>query len=105
MKAILQVLCMMLLFFFPATFCISQITKQQAIDFVMDSIVGDQADSMNVYMESDVQTQSYYLTSPYDSILSPYQQYWLFFIDQEPEYYWAHPCEYVQIRAPLKTNL
>jgi len=76
---------------------LSQITKQQAISFVMDSIVGNKADSMNVFMEADSLDRAYYVTSPYDSILSPYQRYWLFFIDQAPDYYWTHPCEYVQI--------
>ena len=75
----------------------AQISKQQAITFVMDSIVGNQSDSMNVYMDSAVLTQSYYVLSPYDSIPSPYSNYWLFFIDEMPEYGWAHSCKYVFI--------
>ena len=79
-----------------ATISMAQITKQQAIDFVMDSIVGNQFDSVNVYMESDVQANAYYSTSSYDSIQSPYSEYWLFFIDQYPfALEWGHPCNYV----------
>ena len=75
----------------------AQITKQQAIDYVMDSIVGNQSDSVNVYMDSLVQTAAYYNLSPYDSIQSPYSNYWLFFIDEMPEYLWGHDCKYVFI--------
>jgi len=97
MKTILRILCFLLPFSLTATTGRSEITKQQAIDFVMDSIVGNQADSMNVYMEGSIQAQSYYVISPYDSILSPYQQYWLFFIDKQPDYGWGHACDYVFI--------
>jgi len=75
----------------------SQITKQQAIDFVMDSIVGVQVDSVNVYMEASVQTGSYYTLSQYDSIAAPFSDYWLFFIDLKPEYAWSHDCQYIFI--------
>ena len=75
----------------------AQITKQQAIDYVMDSIVGNQSDSVNVYMDSLVQTAAYYNLSQYDSIQSPYSNYWLFFIDEMPEYLWGHDCKYVFI--------
>jgi hypothetical protein len=92
-KKSLSVIVLSLITFFGT----AQISKQQAITFVMDSIVGNQSDSMNVYMDSVVQTQSYYVLSPYDSILSPYSNYWLFFIDEMPEYGWAHSCKYVFI--------
>jgi hypothetical protein len=89
----------MLLLTMQATICLSQINKQQAIALVMDSIVGDMADTMNVYMETDQQTGSYYVLSPYDSIAAPFAAYWLFFIDQQPEYGWGHACTYVFINA------
>lgn len=86
-----------LLLCLPVTIGMAQFSKQQAIAFVMDSIVGNHSDSMNVYIDSTVQTQSYYVLSPYDSILAPYSNYWLFFIDELPEYGWAHSCKYVFI--------
>jgi len=75
----------------------AQISKQQAITLVMDSVVGNQSDSMNVYIDSAMLTKSYYVLSQYDSILSPYSYYWLFFIDEMPEYGWAHSCKYIFI--------
>jgi hypothetical protein len=76
---------------------LSQVTKQQAIDFVMDSIVGAQVDSVNVYMEASVQTGSYYILCKYDSIPAPYSSYWFFFIDQKPLLGWDHESRYVFI--------
>ncbi len=75
----------------------TQITKQQAIDIVMDSIVNNRSDSVNVYMDSLGQTTAWYNLSPYDSLQSPYSSYWLFFIDEEPLYNWGHQCKYVFI--------
>jgi len=89
----------MLLFFTSATICMSQITKQQAITFVMDSIVADQVDSVNVLMEVDLQTGSYYILRPWDSIAAPYFSYWIFFIDLQPKYAWGHACEYIFINS------
>lgn len=71
---------------------IAQITKQQAISIVMSSVVGNQSDSVNVYMESELQIGAYYVLSPYDSIASTYSDFWLFFIDEQPEYLWGHQC-------------
>ncbi|NOY49460.1 MAG: T9SS type A sorting domain-containing protein [Chlorobi bacterium] len=73
----------------------TQITKQQAIDFVMDSIVNNRSDSVNVYMDSIVQSSTYYNLSPFDSIGSAYSYYYLFFIDQNPLYDWGHECSYI----------
>jgi hypothetical protein len=88
-----------MLLLFPVTLCMAQITKKQAISIVMTSIVGDQGDSVNVYMESDVQTTQFYLLSPYDSIPAKFSTYWLFFIDLKPLYGWEHACEYVFINS------
>ncbi len=85
------------LLMFIATTGIAQITKQQAIDYVMDSIVVNRANSVNVFMDSLLQTSSYYNLNAYDSIQSPYSNYWLFFIDEQPEYSWGHECNYVFI--------
>lgn len=85
------------LLMFVATIGIAQITKQQAIDYVLDSIVVNRADSVNVFMDSLLQTSAYYNLNAYDSIQSPYSNYWLFFIDEQPEYSWGHLCNYVFI--------
>lgn len=80
-------------------FGFAQVSKQQAINSVMNSIVGNDADRVNVYMEPLSKTDSYYKMSQYDSILSPYANYWLFFIDDMPEYGWGHDCRYVFVNS------
>ena len=64
----------------------AQVSKQDAIDLVFDSIVMNRVDSVNVYMEPFVQADTYYQISPYDSIESPYSSYWLVLIDDLPLY-------------------
>jgi hypothetical protein len=52
----------------------AQITKQQAIVLVMDSIVGNQSYSLNVYMDLLMQTSVWYnfAFTSLDSIECPY---------------------------------
>ncbi|MCF6341302.1 MAG: hypothetical protein L3J31_00665 [Bacteroidales bacterium] len=75
----------------------AQVSKQDAIDLVMDSIAADRIDSVNIYMDTVVLSNDYYVISPYDSIDSPYSNYWLFFIDEHPFYMWGHLGTYVFI--------
>ncbi len=76
----------------------SQVSKQEAIDFVTDSIVGKNIDSVNIYMESNPIFDTYYQLGVSDSIYSPYNQYWLFFVDTAPYILaWDHSCYYVLI--------
>lgn len=86
-------LVIVLLFSFFAVF--AQVSKPQAASIVLGTIPNDRIDSVNVYVESVLQTNSYYMISFYDSIQSPYTQYWLFFVDNNPEYLWGHGCQYV----------
>ena len=88
----------------PAYLCKAQITKDQAIEIVLQSIIGNKADSVNVYMESNEQTSSFYVLSPYDSIRTLFSSYWLFFIDLKPQYGWSHPCEYAFINSENGDN-
>jgi hypothetical protein len=83
---------------------ITQITKQQAISIVMSSVVGNQSDGVNVYIESELQSGEYYVLSPFDSIASTYSDYWLFFIDEQPEYLWGHECSYVLVNYTDGSN-
>lgn len=73
----------------------SQMNKQQATKMVLNTIVGDDVESVNVYMEPTLKSAPYYKMSYFDSISSPYNNYWLFFIDDMPEYGWGHYCRYV----------
>ena len=78
---------------------LAQTNKIQAIQIVMDSVVGNDSANVNVYMEPLVQTNAFYVTSHNDSIQSPYANYWLFFIDDKPEYLWYHACRFVFVNA------
>lgn len=75
---------------------LADISKTQAINIVMTEIVVD--DSINVYMEPDIQTGNIYNINPYKTINVNYLNYWLFFIDDHPMYNWGHDCRYVFVR-------
>lgn len=87
----------LMLILLPEFLCTAQITKKQAITIVMQTIVGERADSVNVFMEPNIQTSSYYVLCSTDSIPSPFTPYWIFFIDLKPLYGWGHSCEFVFI--------
>lgn len=95
MKKFLFLSGMLLLPFFG----LAQVSKQQAINLVLSSIVNTDADRVNVYMDPLLKSDSYYKTSKYDSIYSPITNYWLFFIDDMPEYAWDHDCRYVFVNS------
>ena len=95
MKRILIILGMLVI----SLFGFGQVSKQQAINSVLNSVVGDDVDAVNVYMDSVSRSDSFYKLSRYDSIQSPYANYWLFFIDDMPEYGWGHDCRYVFVNA------
>ncbi len=91
-------------FIFLIVICFSanvfaQITKQQAADLVLNTIVGNKIDSVNVFVEPNIQSSDFYVISPIDSINVPYDNYWFFFIDEDPEYYWGHDCNYVFVNT------
>ena len=97
MKKLKCLLLYLILSFSIGTEVYAQVSKQDAIDLVFDSIVMNRVDSVNVYMEPAVLTDAYYVVSPYDSIEAPYSNYWLAFIDDFPMLYWEHSCTYVFI--------
>lgn len=94
-----KVLFLFLGMLFFSSFCLAQVGKQEAINLVMGSVVGSNSTNVNVYMESVLQMDFYYKMSRYDSIASPYSSYWLFFIDDMPEYSWGHDCRYVFVNS------
>ncbi|HEY9113807.1 MAG TPA: T9SS type A sorting domain-containing protein [Bacteroidales bacterium] len=97
MKKLNYFLLVLILSFSARTELFSQVSKQDAIDFVFDSIVMNRADSVNVYMEPNILSDNYYIISPYDSIEAPFPNYWLFFVDEVPLYLWGHLCTYIFI--------
>lgn len=94
MKKALLVLLLFLSFGINA-----QVTRQQADDLVLASVVGNRIEEVNVYSDPLIQTDAYYKLCQYDSIASAYSSYWLYFIDDYPNYYWGHECRYVFVNA------
>lgn len=76
----------------------AQVSKQQAIQIVMDSIVGSDSTVVNVYMTPTILTDSYIIINHQDSIPSPFNSYWLFFVDDMPNCMWGHRCRYLLIQ-------
>lgn len=96
----LQYACMLFVWFIAMnTTVFGQFTKQDAIDLVVNTIADARIDSVNIYIEPQVQAGDYYGISPYDSIDSPYTNYWLVFIDENPLFLWDHLCTYVFINS------
>ena len=73
----------------------AQVSKQQATNFVLASVVHDQIDSVNVFVNQTLQSSAYFSISPYDSIAVPFNNYWLYFIDDMPQWGWEHDFRYV----------
>jgi len=96
-KSVFLFLSLMLQMFVSSSVAYSQFTKQDAIDLVLDSIASNRLDSVNIYMEPTALSNQFYEISPYDSIESPYSNYWLAFIDEIPFALWGHSCSYIFI--------
>ena len=64
----------------------------------MNNIVSADSLNFNVYLFPSYYYEDTVNLSPYDVMANPYDTAWLFFIDQMPNYGWAHPCMYVFIR-------
>lgn len=73
----------------------AQISEQQATNLVLTSVVYNRVDSVNVFVNQTLQSSEYFSISPYDSIAAPYNNYWLYFIDDMPQFGWEHNCRYV----------
>jgi len=76
----------------------TQISKEQAINIIMDEVVGGSILDFNIYLNKDKCGSEKFDLTPYDQIINPYDTSWLFFIDLMPEYGWGHPCKYVFIQ-------
>ena len=52
--------------------CLAQVSKQQAIETVMNTVINRDSVRVNVYVEPLLQTNEFYKLSPYDSISAPF---------------------------------
>jgi len=91
-------LVFILLFFSLINQSFAQITKDQAIEMVLNNIVAENSLNFNVYLHPGLSHENDFSLSPYDKIANPYDSAWLFFIDLMPEYGWGHPCKYVFVQ-------
>ncbi|KQC11311.1 MAG: hypothetical protein APR54_11060 [Candidatus Cloacimonas sp. SDB] len=74
---------------------LADVTKEDAKLIVINDIIDDCIDDVNAFMDSTIVTTSSYVLTSYKSITNPYNQSWLFFIDDHPTAFWEHPCRYI----------
>lgn len=83
---------------FVATLSVrSQFTRQEAITAIVEDVVGaDSLDSHLLYSKYSmmydgdtlwIDVEGYYLC--------PFQENWIFFVDDMPDAFWAHPCRII----------
>ena len=78
----------------------SQFTRNQAIELVMNDIVGADTVSVNVFAAIDSRTQQQDVVLLDNRTIScPYTDNWVFFIDDNPNHFWYHACRYVFVSS------
>ncbi|HBN27384.1 MAG TPA: hypothetical protein DD405_07940 [Desulfobacteraceae bacterium] len=83
-------------FVFVSFFSNGQITREQAINIMINDVVGsDSLEFHHLYSKYDQLNLNDTLWLEYnmDSIPAPYENNWVFFIDLMPIANWAHPCQ------------
>jgi hypothetical protein len=76
----------------------AQFTRQQAIDKVLNEILPADTGNINLYITTDVYTGSENIEMPDGSlILNPFENSYVFFVNDYPFANWNHPCRYIFI--------
>lgn len=76
----------------------AQLTRQQAIDTVLNQILVSDTGHINVYVAIDQLLQTDTLQLNFDTcLIMPYNYNWVFFIDDQPGANWTHPCRYISV--------
>jgi len=76
----------------------AQFTRQQAIDKVLNEILPADTGNINLYIATDVYTGSENIELPDGSlILNPFENNYVFFVNDFPFANWNHPCRYIFI--------
>jgi hypothetical protein len=89
-----------LLFVLINSLLFAQISRQQAIDHVLDNIVASDTVNVDVFSYYGQLTgQDSIELSGSESIACPFTDSWVFFIDDSPSANWCHPCRYLFINA------
>ncbi len=85
-----------LLLIMSSTIVTAQLTRQQAINKVLNEIVIADTGNINVYSAYTLKNQFDTISLNFDTILlCPYNYNWVFFVDDHPSAGWEHPCRYV----------
>lgn len=76
----------------------AQLTRQQAVDKVLNEIVVADTGHINVWSAPAIKNYQDTIGLIYDTVLEcPYDYNWVFFVDDHPAANWAHPCRYIFI--------
>ena len=82
------------------TFSMGQFTKQQANDLVLNQVLANQLAQVDVFSLADVQTdQSGLALYDNSTIAIPYDECWVYFVDDLPFANWNHSCRYVFVNS------
>ena len=74
----------------------AQLSRQQAINKVVNEIIGEDTVGVNVFSAYNILLTSDSLHLNYDTAISmPYNYNWVFYIDDHPSASWAHPVRYI----------
>ena len=78
------------------TTAFAQFTRQQAIDKVLNEIVVADTANNNVYSAYELKNYHDSVNLVFDkTLLCPYNNNWVFFVDDYPTAGWTHPCRYI----------
>jgi tetratricopeptide (TPR) repeat protein/3D (Asp-Asp-Asp) domain-containing protein len=86
------VVCLLLIFISVS----ANVSKEDAKSFIFD-LVGSDVDDVNIYVVPEILSGFTYEVNPYKTINTTFSNWWLFFIDDNPQYNWGHNCRYVFI--------
>lgn len=95
----LYIILLFITIFFQSRAQQLSLSQNQAWEIVKDSILNNRIDEIDVYVIDTLLRENYALVSLEDSIISPLNPSWFFFIDKNPLANWGHSCLYVFVNA------
>lgn len=74
----------------------ADISKEEATDLVVNRLLSNEIDRINVHVtKNSLFAGDELLLINEETITSPYQQSWVYFVDDMPFAFWSHPCRYI----------
>jgi len=76
----------------------AQYSREEAIHFVKDELIApDSLTEVELYSKYNIAIQGDTIILEYfiDSFINPYEEAWVFFIDDMPEFMWGHPIRII----------